>query len=318
MDDARGTSTSGPIFVGGSGRSGTTILSRTLGLHPHIFTIPNEMHLLSDERAGLVSWLHAPESALLARNFRRNMLGSWLSPAGLREVLAGPRGVSLARRLRSMASGRFYLRATPALAEPVGLCSVISRAHHEACVHRLLEHFPAASVEERYRQVREFLDALLAPALAASGGRRWCDDTIDNVAIGLDLHRIHPDMRLVHVIRDGRDVARAYVRLGWSPNEQVALRGWFSRVSIGRRVGAALPSGRYLEVVFERLVADPEPELRRVLSFLGESWCPEMEGHRLSGERATSYREASPELERLFHALAGDMARELGWPLREP
>ena len=37
-----------PIFIGGTGRSGTTILKKVLQQHSNIVTIPNELRIIID------------------------------------------------------------------------------------------------------------------------------------------------------------------------------------------------------------------------------------------------------------------------------
>src|SRR6266540_4001424 len=47
----------GPVFVGGSGRSGTTIVSRLLGTHSRLARIRTEARFDADDRHGLIGLL---------------------------------------------------------------------------------------------------------------------------------------------------------------------------------------------------------------------------------------------------------------------
>jgi hypothetical protein len=84
---------------------------------------------------------------------------------------------------------------------------------------------------------------------------------------------VYPDAWIVHIVRDGRDVARSLASQRWGPRtvgEAAAL--WASSVRAAR---AAAPGfGRYLEVRYEALLANPRVELQNVLRFLGVDSSP--------------------------------------------
>jgi hypothetical protein len=77
-----------------------------------------------------------------------------------------------------------------------------------------------------------------------------------------------PEARIVHVIRDGRDVACSLRHLWFSPGttmeDQAAF--WRDCVSAARQAGAA--SGRYLEVRYEDLVRDAADVLGAICRFI--------------------------------------------------
>ncbi|MBA2763633.1 MAG: sulfotransferase [Thermoleophilaceae bacterium] len=111
--------------------------------------------------------------------------------------------------------------------------------------------------------------ALYGAYAAAQGKSRYADKTPKYVKDIPRLSSLFPEARFVHIIRDGRDVALSFKDLTWGPNGPIeaALR-WRGWVELGRAAGRDLGEGRYLEVSYEDLAADPEPVLRRICDFL--------------------------------------------------
>ncbi len=103
------------------------------------------------------------------------------------------------------------------------------------------------------------------------------------------LERAFPDALYVHLVRDGRDAALSFLamkrrpRFNWArPRGLLSFAAqWRRELEAARRFGARLGSGRYRELRYEDLVADPERELRAVCDFLGLAFEPALlEYHR--------------------------------------
>jgi len=79
------------------------------------------------------------------------------------------------------------------------------------------------------------------------------------------LARHWPAAHVVHVIRDPRDVLASKKKAAWSSHRSAATHVFANRVQLhaGRRSGPPLFGPRYHEVVYEALLATPEPVLRR-------------------------------------------------------
>jgi len=149
----------------------------------------------------------------------------------------------------------------------------------------------ALAAEARTRHPRSYAEQVAAVFSAYArlrGKSRWGDKTPGYVSHVETLARLFPDAQFVHVIRDGREVARSLS--DWSWGSRTAITGafwWAHKVRVGRRVGRRLGRDRYVEVRFDALLARPEDELRRLCSFLGESYSEEMLDYpdRLVGDR---------------------------------
>jgi hypothetical protein len=129
--------------------------------------------------------------------------------------------------------------------------------------------------------------------LAQLHGKPWAGEkTPDYVRYLPLLHTLFPSAKVVHLIRDGRDVTLAL--LEWAVEKKTArLRGpararlweesplaacalwWNWQVGSGRRDGPALGDS-YREVRYETLVAQPEETLRNLAEFLQLPFAPEM------------------------------------------
>jgi hypothetical protein len=110
-----------------------------------------------------------------------------------------------------------------------------------------------------------------------NGKEMWGDKTPPYTQYVYVLERMFPGARYVHLIRDGRDVALSLAGMSWGPGDLVgSLEYWARHISCARRMLYMLPAERFIEVRYERLVSDPEAELRRIVDFLGLSFEPAM------------------------------------------
>ena len=89
-------------------------------------------------------------------------------------------------------------------------------------------------------------------------------------------HGAFPDAQVVHVIRDGRDVAVSHrKRFGYWSCVKSAVK-WPRYIAEAREAGRRLPPGQYHELRYEELVSNQEATLRSLLDFLGEEWDPSL------------------------------------------
>lgn len=122
----------------------------------------------------------------------------------------------------------------------------------------------------------EALDAVFLAYAAKHGKPRWGDKTPLYMQ-HLDLiDRLFPNAQYVHLIRDGRDTALAFLDMP----EGVATRTWAlprsaagfacewsTEVEGARRLGRRIGTSRYLEVRYEDLVTDPAGVVASVCTF---------------------------------------------------
>jgi hypothetical protein len=79
---------------------------------------------------------------------------------------------------------------------------------------------------------------------------------------------VYPDAAVVHIVRDGRDVARSLLSQPWGPTTMAdAAEEWRSAVDAARADAPGL--ARYREVRYEELLADPGDRLPELYRWLG-------------------------------------------------
>lgn len=110
--------------------------------------------------------------------------------------------------------------------------------------------------------------ALFSAAARKQGKSRWGDKTPHYVRHIEWIATAFPDAKFVHMIRDGRDVARSRVQAGFSPTLRHSARHWKREVNLGRTAGLPLGPDRYFELFYEKLVREPESTLRTLCDWL--------------------------------------------------
>jgi Sulfotransferase family len=137
------------------------------------------------------------------------------------------------------------------------------------------------------------------------GKPRWGDKRPGYVQHIDTLLRMFPQAQIIHLIRDGRDcVAELNRTPWWRMGVYHAIATWTQAVDAGQAAALRLPPSSYAEVRYERLITDPESELRRLCVFLDEDYAPAMATTRESPEwRRWHFTAGPPALERWESAL---------------
>src|ERR1700757_91612 len=133
----------------------------------------------------------------------------------------------------------------------------------------------AAKIMAECRNGGDFLRIIMSEMCRKQGVQRWADTTPEHI---LHLHRIKetiPNALVIHIIRDGRDVALSTEKQHWirpfpwdrSKGLEVAALYWEWIVNRGRAAGKMLGPD-YFEVRYEDLVGDPHRILAQLSSFI--------------------------------------------------
>jgi hypothetical protein len=156
------------------------------------------------------------------------------------------------------------------------------------------------------------------------------------------LQAAFPDLRVVHVVRDGRAVASSWLQQGWwdgwrGPDNWIfgplpeplrdewersgrsfpvlAALGWTMLMEAFERAREAMPSGQWLDVRYEDMLAQPRESVGRVLDFLGLGWGDDFQAgfdrHTILPGRVAAYRSelTAQQLSAIEQVLAEPLAR---------
>jgi hypothetical protein len=144
--------------------------------------------------------------------------------------------------------------------------------------------------------VRELVGVIYRWHMEAEGKCRWGDKTPAYIGILPELASMYPNSQFIHLIRDGRDVAKSTQATGWFGRWlHDNAKAWAEAVEYQRRWARSEFRGRILEVRYENLVLEMEATLREICRFLGEEFEPRM----LSWERQVDGQ--IPARERIYH-----------------
>lgn len=184
---------------------------------------------------------------------------------------------------------------------------------------------------------REAIAAAYRAYARVHGKDLWGDKTPRYVEHIPFIAALFPEARFIHLIRDGRNVARSYADVPFGPTTVAkAAALWSDRVGKGCRDGRALSPGRYIEIRYEDVVEDAAGEARDICDFLeiefdeGMLEYTERARHAVL-DRAARFnphvtepptttrsweQEMSDNQVAIFEAIAGDCLSELGYKRR--
>ena len=185
------------LFIGGTGRSGTHVVSKILGSHSHYRKVPNEARFHVDS-------------------------------GGFPDVLAGRTSPDLfAYRLRHY----WWRNFEPSRFSYRGLHRYVPKRRLDAATTSFLRRCEGGEPEAACRQL--FFD-LLWPLATEEAKAGLIEQSCDVVAQAGPLGMLFPEARFIHVVRDGRDVAASRVGqarwLAYPRTMHQGLEWWESRI----------------------------------------------------------------------------------------
>ncbi|MSW59164.1 MAG: hypothetical protein F2827_00605 [Actinobacteria bacterium] len=246
-----------PVFIGGTGRSGTTITLNLLQRHPQFHaSLPREIKFMTSRHGLLDLVYHRPFSVeedlhgyrfnlvtkvlpLIGRNrmhfFTHNLFGRWWSETGK----AG---------------------------KPRGLVQSIPQEVVQEVYEKFLHSFKADPAGSS----REFFYSLAKAQIKNSDIKYFGDSTPVNMMHSHQIQKLLPDARFINVIRDGRDVAQSIAKEAWGPNDPYeGLSWWANRMLKSAQALTKVDKKSVHEYRIEDLVVhDRDNTYKKILDFL--------------------------------------------------
>jgi len=265
-------------FVVGTGRCGSTLLSRMLAQHPAVL--------------GLFEFFNGLD-------WGKRFTPGLVDGAEFWRIVAQPNEVTDQALARGYDSDEIAYPFRPDSrfkrgdAIPWILVATLPRLtdDHDALFDELATSvgaWPAASLAEHYEH-------LFADLGRRFGRPLWIERAGSSIDYLADLHALYPDARFVHIHRDGREAAlsiRAHpffrlavnamfglipearegedvisLMLESEPPVEIYGRFWTDQLCRGFRAASRMDPSQYLEVRFEDLVTDPVPVMTSIGRF---------------------------------------------------
>ncbi len=256
------------VYIGGSGRSGSTLLDLLLNNNPYVQST-GEIHRLNhyarenteactcgEPVASCPFWLEVEQEFI-----RQNGTGE-ASPLKHHEMMLIPEAVPAAAGLLQKAVlGTSWKGLHDALLPRIG------PAHAEAARNSTLWYAAIRKVSGAPIIVDSTKDARRLKTLYFSDPARY---------------------RLIYMVRDGRAVAASAMRRD-GVTMDTAAKDWASAIRRSEWAQRGIPPGQRAVLVYEELCREPERELRRICSFLGVPFSAQMlelrkqESHNIGG-----------------------------------
>lgn len=235
-------------YVASPSYSGSTLLTFLLGTHPDVSTV-------GELKGRLYASLEAPERCSCGSpvvdcpfwNAVRERLESRGVPCDLRDIDA-------------------YFHAPHSRVVDALLRARVRGPGFEALRDAALRGWPGARRE--LARLVERNRALADAICEVQGGRVLLDSSKDATRLKFLADSGAFDLRVLHLLRDGRGTANSFRKRDRYPVERGARR-WRTAHESFLALFERLPSGRVLRVHYEDLARDPRATVDAVLAFLG-------------------------------------------------
>lgn len=230
-----------PVFSGGVGRSGTTIVGRILRNHPQVLAgSPFEIKFITEVN-GLIDLVLGQRSFMQTQISRKGYL---LSKIGAKDSIK-IRFLKFRHRIYND-----WWRRTNRL----GMESGLHRALTMRDLDLLLDELEA-SLDSPIEAARNFVFGYVRCHRKWQGESFWMDTTPANMMYADYIYRIFPEGKFIEMRRDPLDNIASVLKERWGPNDpKEAIVWWKDRISLATSARKVIPAQNYLTIDLEDLV----------------------------------------------------------------
>ena len=251
-----------PVFVGGTGRSGTTVMGDLLGSHKDIRTsVPIEIKFLAN-KSGLLHLVFGRDKSDQKENVSLlNVTGRIRKRRRAKQALVKIEAEFLDR----MWNDWWDIDAPPPHGR--GLHSGISKQRLQELLDRLIKDLRINRVWAARRFMRDFISSQ-----EDHGDQKyWVETTPLNVAQARRIKKLFPHALFINMVRDPRDVIASLLTKNWGPTTPLEGLEWIEKRLIdGHNALHQIPSKQKITIALEDLaIHDRENTYQSILTFLG-------------------------------------------------
>jgi hypothetical protein len=277
-----------PVFVGGTGRSGTTVMGDLLGNHSKIRTsTPIEIKFLTN-KSGLVDVvfgysgeIEKSAGKVSILNYRTYRKRKKKEKARLEKILT---------EFKSFIWEKWWdIDAPPPHGR--GLISGISKENLE----KLLSQLDRDLKINRKWAARRFMKNFIGAQFASGDEIYWVETTPMNIPQADKLQKLFPKALFINMVRDPRDVIASLLTKNWGPTTALEGLDWIEkRLLAGHAALASINADKKITIALEDLViTNRGSSYENLLNFLKVSDEPAMQSFftaSMTPDAATSGR----------------------------
>ena len=294
-----------PVFVGGTGRSGTTIMGDLLGKHPEIRTsTPIEIKFLSN-RLGLLDVVFGRDES--QKNKKESVSIFKYRIYRKRKLREKEKRAKILAEFEDQVWNKWWdIDAPPPHGR--GLVSGISRP----VLENLLSSLRRDLKINRIWAARRFMKRFIALQDEAGLEKYWVETTPMNIRTADKLLKLFPNALFINMVRDPRDVIASLITKNWGPTTPMEGITWIEkRLTDGNNALKHVPAKQKITIALEDLAINQrEDTYRKLANFLSISDSPKMRKFfeaELTPVKATSGRWkteiSSPEFDAAYAQL---------------
>lgn len=129
---------------------------------------------------------------------------------------------------------------------------------------------PAVEIVKIGMQYVDIYEALLDVYLKRKGKEIIGDKDPRNIDFLQQLNKFYPEGKVIHMIRDPRDVVLSRTKADWSKGRSFYLHAYLyiTQIQRGRRLGKEKYGCNYKEIFYEDLIGNPAKVLTELCAFL--------------------------------------------------